>query len=378
MENSSLSQAIHYFKTGQKNSATHLLIELLRQEPNNEVALLWLAACVDKQDQKRDCLYRVLAINPNNTNAQKALAEIELQYSKTNDVTTNFGVILKCPSCGSVMGSPDYTGLVQCGYCGTSITYHPPSKAVETKNIDRFVEICKSSLSGRNFNEVIIYCNKILEIDPKNFSAWIYKATATYNLTTEDDERFDEAVECCKQAEKIDSVNPIIGSTFEEINDAKFRFYIMLGDKYGEIVGKTIQVHPSQYNWGSNSYVKQKCQNDLLKAVGYYCMASRVREDDDTPLYYIKDLVKFGNWITWDEEVKNRVLLLKKREEALEISNLLKKLQKELIELETEFESCKNDTGFFAGTRRGSIAKGITTRKGNIAYFEKYLKELNS
>ena len=205
MDNANVQTGIECYKSGNKADALKIFLEVLKREPNNEIAWLWLAACVNKPEQKRDCFHKVLAINPNNAVAQKALAELELQAVSDTKLIPENGTVLKCPSCGSVMGKPDHTGLVQCNYCGTTITYHPPVEKVERKNVERFLELCKAALDGSNYDEALQYSNRILEIDPDNFDAWVNKAIATYWLTTKANNHFDEAMGYLLKAEKIDS-----------------------------------------------------------------------------------------------------------------------------------------------------------------------------
>jgi hypothetical protein len=152
MDTDNIQAGINLFKSGNKMGARQVFLNIAQHEPNNEIAWLWLAACVDNPEQKRDCLDKVLSINLNNQNAQKALAEYELETSSKAESIPQSGTVLKCPSCGSAMGKPDSTGLIQYGYCGTTITYHPPVREVERKNIERFSEICKAAIEMRLYN----------------------------------------------------------------------------------------------------------------------------------------------------------------------------------------------------------------------------------
>lgn len=72
MEDNLLDKAISLYKTGNNESAGELLKKLVKQEPNNEAAWLWLAACADNDNQKLYCVNKVLEINPNNPNAISA------------------------------------------------------------------------------------------------------------------------------------------------------------------------------------------------------------------------------------------------------------------------------------------------------------------
>ena len=72
-----LSEAIALIKSGQKVQAQPILTQIVRQEPRNEIAWLWLSACLDEIDKKKFCIKKVLEINPANQQAQQALAKLE-------------------------------------------------------------------------------------------------------------------------------------------------------------------------------------------------------------------------------------------------------------------------------------------------------------
>jgi hypothetical protein len=65
-EKQALERAREALDQGNKEAARKLLAEALRAHPRSETAWLWLSAVVDTPDQKRDCLERVLKINPQN------------------------------------------------------------------------------------------------------------------------------------------------------------------------------------------------------------------------------------------------------------------------------------------------------------------------
>ena len=52
-----------------------MLVEIVRADPQNEQAWLWLARAAKSPDEQQKALQRVLAINPGNEMAQRALAE---------------------------------------------------------------------------------------------------------------------------------------------------------------------------------------------------------------------------------------------------------------------------------------------------------------
>jgi uncharacterized protein YjbI with pentapeptide repeats len=72
-----LQQAITLIKSGDKQSGGRLLAEILKAEPRNETAWLWMSSLVDNDEQRRYCLEQVLTINPNNQLAKKGLAKLQ-------------------------------------------------------------------------------------------------------------------------------------------------------------------------------------------------------------------------------------------------------------------------------------------------------------
>ena len=77
METSLLNAAIHAIKSGDKANGQRLLTELVKSEPNNELAWLWLSVCFEDPQKKKYCLNRTLTINPANPNARRALEQLE-------------------------------------------------------------------------------------------------------------------------------------------------------------------------------------------------------------------------------------------------------------------------------------------------------------
>lgn len=71
-----LEQAITLIRTGDKAGGQKLLAEVVREEPQNEMAWFWLAT-VAPAEKRIYCLEKVLAINPTNAQARKALDQLQ-------------------------------------------------------------------------------------------------------------------------------------------------------------------------------------------------------------------------------------------------------------------------------------------------------------
>lgn len=68
MSQEKINSGITAFRNGNKKVALQIFSEIVKSDPRNETAWLWLAAGVDDIKQKEFCFTRVLEINPNNEN----------------------------------------------------------------------------------------------------------------------------------------------------------------------------------------------------------------------------------------------------------------------------------------------------------------------
>jgi hypothetical protein len=71
-----LQTGIDAARRGNRMVARRILQQVLEQDPNNELAWIWLASVAETTGQRRDYLERVLAINPNNERAKQALERL--------------------------------------------------------------------------------------------------------------------------------------------------------------------------------------------------------------------------------------------------------------------------------------------------------------
>lgn len=75
-------QAVKAIKLGQKEEARQYLMEVVRLQPRYEQAWLALASVLPDKRQARDCLKRVLALNPDNPVAKDWLAFTEQETAR--------------------------------------------------------------------------------------------------------------------------------------------------------------------------------------------------------------------------------------------------------------------------------------------------------
>ena len=78
-----LKQAIEAIKSGDKVTGKRLLIdEVIRTNPRNEQAWLWMTQVAEADEDRMNYLRHVLKINPNNEAAKRGLAALEQKQAQ--------------------------------------------------------------------------------------------------------------------------------------------------------------------------------------------------------------------------------------------------------------------------------------------------------
>src|SRR5579859_2508684 len=72
-----LQEGIEAARAGNKALARMRLGEVVARDSNNESAWLWFASVTESASERRECLARVLEINPENAVAKRELAKLE-------------------------------------------------------------------------------------------------------------------------------------------------------------------------------------------------------------------------------------------------------------------------------------------------------------
>jgi tetratricopeptide (TPR) repeat protein len=81
-----LQQGISAARSGQRERACDLLIQVVEQDQENVTAWLWLSGVVDSLDEQEICLENVLALDPTHDTARKGLAWVRQQLEATPSV----------------------------------------------------------------------------------------------------------------------------------------------------------------------------------------------------------------------------------------------------------------------------------------------------
>ncbi len=121
-ENTQLQQAILAVQTGNLQRARQILATLLRQNPENARAWLWLGKAMDNPRKRAECFRRVLRIEPENDEARAGLVALrsgpEMPASAEEAPTRIQAYPLRCPQCGGEVRYQVSAQALRCAHCG--------------------------------------------------------------------------------------------------------------------------------------------------------------------------------------------------------------------------------------------------------------------
>lgn len=75
-----LKQAVAHIKSGDKKAGETILLSLLKQDPTNSRAWLYLSAVVNTPEKKRQCLAEAIKHDPANETARNVLAKLNQKH----------------------------------------------------------------------------------------------------------------------------------------------------------------------------------------------------------------------------------------------------------------------------------------------------------
>ncbi len=83
MSDKRLKEATAVIRSGDKEAGKELLLDILQDNPENDIAWVWMSAVVDTDDLRLECLEEALKYNPDNRMAQKGVAKLKKKVQET-------------------------------------------------------------------------------------------------------------------------------------------------------------------------------------------------------------------------------------------------------------------------------------------------------
>jgi tetratricopeptide (TPR) repeat protein len=132
-------------------------------------------------------------------------------------------VAAKCPNCGGELQVPQDRNSVRCMYCSGDVVVRQAVLAASGGNPDNWMKLGSAAAEAGNHQEAIANFNKVLEVDPNNWEAWLEKANSTGWLSNLSDCRIGEMVAHTRQAlactpkEKLQELKPLAAVAINEV-----------------------------------------------------------------------------------------------------------------------------------------------------------------
>ncbi|MCR5796389.1 MAG: hypothetical protein K6G63_00510 [Eubacterium sp.] len=143
-------------------------------------------------------------------------------------------------------------GFFVCQNCGTKYSVEEAKKLMiegtvdvsgstvkvdNTASIDNYYNMAESAYDSSNLKETESYCNKIIEIEPNDYRAWLLKGKAAGWQSTIARPRLDETVNCFKKAvdnSPEDEKERVKKESVKELNRVSYAFVSLACDNYSK------------------------------------------------------------------------------------------------------------------------------------------------
>lgn len=293
-------------------------------------------------------------------------------------------VKLNCPSCGGALEVPDNLTVAHCLYCGSEILLDQDGVVKERRDLLRYIELCKVAVEAKNHNEVIEYCNRILELDSRNIEAWINKALSTFWLTTVAHNRYNEAMEYLIKALQIAPNDAGIVNARESLTTHQVLWLMRLALEERETANRIWKATAdSSITLYSLKLADDNSRENAIRAMNYYLAASDlaasnyaqtnlvILELNRVILEDIAEWAKEAKWIQWNEKVYAKIETLELLRSNKDALDRLPKLKEELQKAQSDLAKLRTQSGFFLGGKIKDAVRRISQLQADIAKLEK-------
>ena len=294
-------------------------------------------------------------------------------------------ISLRCPSCNGELELPENLERAHCLYCGTKILLQESDIPSDRNKIEKYRELSKTALETQNYQEAVDYCNKVLELNPKDIESWIDKGIATYKLSSPNENKHNVALGYLNKASQISPNDIRISKAKDQLFFDQAQWYVNLGNQQFNR-GKVEHVKWSKWETSGdelssltriereNRRKARKASNEyFIKAMTYYIQAAKIIPDNLTILSNIEICAHDTNWINWPDVVERNIeskrAIVGKQEAENKLPALLYKLEQE----EKKLDQYKSEKGFANRLKARNSENRIKNLQSEIKKFRRIL-----
>lgn len=107
-----------------------------------------------------------------------------------------------CPNCGGDLRVPEDKKVLKCMYCGRDIVVEEAINKAQP-SLENYLTLAKSAKDSKNYKEAYDYYNKVLELNPPHYEAWLGKAESAGWQTSVKNFRIQEIITCFEKGIKF-------------------------------------------------------------------------------------------------------------------------------------------------------------------------------
>jgi len=145
----------------------------------------------------------------------------------------------KCPNCGGDLQVPSDRTSVKCMYCSGDVIVKQAIMSAATGNVQNWMKLAKAAVDAGNYEETLTNANKVLEVEPTNHAAWLFKAVGSGWLSNLRNCRLEEMVSNMKQAIECaprDDEKDVKVFAAEKLEEAAAAYYLLSRKHFLEFV----------------------------------------------------------------------------------------------------------------------------------------------
>ena len=117
----------------------------------------------------------------------------------STDLIKSEGVFV-CQSCGCKYSVEEAKKMMVEGVVSVEGTVTVDTSAEKREQIVNYLDMANSAFEGNDITGVVSYCDKVLEIDPKNYEAWVLRAKSAGWDSTLKDPKIPQVITAAKRA----------------------------------------------------------------------------------------------------------------------------------------------------------------------------------
>ena len=109
--------------------------------------------------------------------------------------------IAQCPSCGAQLEVSKSSDMTTCEYCGSKVVFNESLNGISS-NAKNFLDLANNEFKLGNYEKACEYFEKVLETDPKNYTAHFLKSLSSGQQFNINDFKFKELLQGYSDARK--------------------------------------------------------------------------------------------------------------------------------------------------------------------------------